>query len=324
MDRRALKPAIEPLSQRTWQTIETRVFAQLEQPTRPPAPSVGRPTLALGVAGLALAASLLALLQNVVWRPHQQQTAPAKPAAALVAPAAPLQAPHFVTTSGPVEVRLGDSRVRIAEHSDVRVEGSDDEGWRVLLEQGEVSCEVAPREGRPPFVVSAGDVAVRVVGTRFDVTRRAGDTRVQVEASHVQVEHAGVTVLIGPGQSWPASAAPGRTRRPPPAAAPSPAQSALSGRPERPDPQREFERATQLESSDPAQSLAIYQRLSRGRGPWAANSLYARSRLLLDGGQSDAARTLLLRYLHENPAGANAADARRLLQSLAPSAPTVH
>src|SRR6185295_4513968 len=138
MDRRALKPAIEPLSQRTWQTIETRVFAQLEQPTRPPAPSVGRPTLALGVAGLALAASLLALLQNVVWRPHQQQTAPAKPAAALVAPAAPLQAPHFVTTSGPVEVRLGDSRVRIAEHSDVRVEGSDDEGWRVLLEQGEV------------------------------------------------------------------------------------------------------------------------------------------------------------------------------------------
>jgi len=325
MDRRAAKPAIEPLSQRSWQRIETRVFAELEQPARPPAPSTGRPALALGVAGLALAASLFALLQNLAGlpAPEQEKSAPPAPAAALApassptagqsavppqlerTPSAPPLTPHFVTTSGSAEAQLGDSRVRIAAQSDVRIEGSDAEGWRVLLEQGEVSCEVAPRGSRPPFVVSAGDVAVRVVGTRFAVTRRASGTRVQVETGHVQVEHAGASVLVGPGQSWPAHAALERTRLPRPRLA-------------APDAQREFERAAQLESSDPARSLAIYQRLSRGRGGWSANALYARARLLLDDGQSGAARTLLNRYLNKYPTGANAADARRLLESLAP------
>jgi hypothetical protein len=330
MDRRALKPPIEPLSQRTWQAIEARVFEELERLGPPPVPSAGRatPKLAIGLAALALAASVFALLQNTALQSSQSTiqeqsargpaVAPAlgspQPEPALVAPA---EAPHFVTTAAPAEAHLGDSRVRIAEQSDVRIEGNDDVGWRVLLERGEVSCEVAPRGQRPPFVVSAGDVAVRVVGTRFAVFRRASGTRVQVEAGHVQVEHAGTTVLIGPGESWPANGA---------AASPLPPRRAARARvaAQRLESQREFERAAQLESSDPAQALAAYRHLSQGRGAWAANALYARARLLLDGGQSAAARSLLTHYVAKYPAGANAADARRLLESLAPSARAPH
>lgn len=60
---------------------------------------------------------------------------------------------------------------------------------RVALAQGRVLCDVTHRAGRS-FVVLADDVEVRVVGTRFSVTRdqSAGASRVEVQVQRGAVE----------------------------------------------------------------------------------------------------------------------------------------
>jgi hypothetical protein len=87
----------------------------------------------------------------------------------------------------------------------VRVRGDDERGVNVMLEQGAVTCEVAPRRGRPPFVVDAGEVRVRVVGTRFTVTREGPGARVHVDHGAVEVTSHGAVVMLHDGESWPAA-----------------------------------------------------------------------------------------------------------------------
>ncbi|MGA0604993.1 FecR family protein [Phenylobacterium sp. VNQ135] len=60
----------------------------------------------------------------------------------------------------------------------------------VTLEQGEAVFDVAHDAGRP-FEIAAGDRAVRVVGTQFDVRRRDGDLSVTVARGAVEVRPAG-------------------------------------------------------------------------------------------------------------------------------------
>jgi hypothetical protein len=72
-----------------------------------------------------------------------------------------------------------------------------------------------------------------------------------------------------------------------------------------------------MESKDPAAAVAIYRQLARGKGPWAANALYAEARLELERGHEAAARRRLALYLRRFPDGRNAPDVRSILERLA-------
>jgi transmembrane sensor len=74
---------------------------------------------------------------------------------------------------------------------------------RVTLTEGEAVFDVAADKARP-FLIAAGDRTVRVVGTRFDVRRRAGEVSVSVERGVVEVNPAdgakGRGFRLRPGQ----------------------------------------------------------------------------------------------------------------------------
>ena len=74
---------------------------------------------------------------------------------------------------------------------------------RVVLAEGEAVFDVAADKTRP-FLITAGDRTVRVVGTRFDVRRRSGVLSVTVERGVVEVQPsdgaAGRTFRLHPGQ----------------------------------------------------------------------------------------------------------------------------
>jgi hypothetical protein len=168
-------------------------------------------------------------------------------------------------------------------------------------------------------VVQAGATRVTVVGTRFSVQRAGAETRVSVTEGRVQVDSGGEHLLLGPGESWPK---PGPSAAPPePAeveAEPIEAEPPAAHSKARAHAQQRFDRAARLESKDPRAALAIYHSLARGRGPWAANALYAEARLELELDHPKRAERLLRRYLSRHPRGLNAPDVRKLLERIEP------
>jgi hypothetical protein len=241
---------------------------------------------------------------------------------------------HIETTTGPTTSTVGESTLSIASHSEVRIHGDDTSGWLVSLERGRVHFDVAPRGERPDFVVQAGEVLVKVVGTHFDVTYERGQTRVEVQEGLVRVESEGHVNMLGAGDFWPrpsdaqadgkkasgkdkakkssARRADARAKRKvAQAARHKAAQAAKREREQR--AREQFERATQLERSNPQQATRLYRDLSDARGPWAANALYAEARLHMERGEREASQQLLRKYLTQYPRGVNAADVERLL-----------
>jgi hypothetical protein len=260
------------------------------------------------MAGAFAAAASLALW----WRlAPSDELAPmareATPTAPITTPVVARHEARIVSTDAPTETTLGEALITLAAHSDVNVAGSDAEGWLVRLEAGQVDCKVAPRHGRPPFVVQAGVTKVSVVGTRFTVARTGAQARVSVSEGHVQVDSDEGHVLLGPGESWPS-------------VEPAPAEADDTDEPHGkassvvPHAQQRFERAARLEAKDPVAALSIYKQLARANGPWAANALYAQARLELERGRPQRAEPLLQRYLVRHPQGLNVADVRKLLE----------
>jgi transmembrane sensor len=186
-----------------------------------------------------------------------------------------------------------------------------------ILERGAAWFDIAPRTGRP-FTVVAGDTIVRVIGTKFRVARSEEHVTVDVERGIVDVTFRGATAQIGAGQHW-SSKTPSKV-----------AQEIIEiDEPKRsgdrkPTPQKpvvtdadrtKFERAQALEVRDPTAAIALYLEVSRGTSAWAPTSLYAAGRLAADRGEPRA-KTLLEMYLRRAPRGANADDARIILDRL--------
>ncbi len=149
--------------------------ATTEQPTLAPAPRRWSRTFAW--TGLAAA---LAVGSFVGWRALR-----------------PPPAIHYTTTvAGYERARLDDgSTLELNAASAVRVQFTPAER-RVQLESGEAHFAVAHDTARP-FIVSAGPIAVRAVGTAFNVRYTAGgDIEVTVTEGKVRI-----------GQSGPASSA---------------------------------------------------------------------------------------------------------------------
>jgi transmembrane sensor len=99
------------------------------------------------------------------------------------------------------------SQVSLASRSEVRVRGNQPSAVALQLGRGEVTCDVTHRENRK-FTVVAGDVEVRVVGTKFTVKTTPGDNpRVEVSVLRGVVEVAsqrrpGIVARVAAGQSW--------------------------------------------------------------------------------------------------------------------------
>lgn len=99
------------------------------------------------------------------------------------------------------------SQVSLASRSEVRVRGNQPNAVALSLARGEVTCDVTHRENRK-FTVMAGDVEVRVVGTKFTVKTTPGDNpRVEVSVLRGVVEvvsrrRPDVIARVAAGQSW--------------------------------------------------------------------------------------------------------------------------
>ena len=189
MSARAERPEVEELSDIAWARVERRLWAELDHAPAPavelvvPSPRRRWPWL---VAGALAAAAVVAAL---AW-----PSSSAPPGAVL--------ASRVVTASAATEVGFGDAAITVAPESALVMQRHVDHGVTILIERGSAAFAVAPRSGRPPFVVEAGVVRVRVVGTRFTVTRNGDDARVDVTHGEVEVVARGHREVLLAGASW--------------------------------------------------------------------------------------------------------------------------
>lgn len=96
---------------------------------------------------------------------------------------------------------------RLADGSQIRVGGSsrinvrmESASRQVTLHEGEAYFDVAPDKERP-FLVDAGDIRIRVLGTAFDVDRSRSGVAVEVEHGRVEVSWDGGKALLLAGDA---------------------------------------------------------------------------------------------------------------------------
>ena len=200
------KLEIEPLNDARWSRIEKSLFERLDRRDEPlaapPPESEVAPVRSwrakgFAIGALALAAAVLLVVVGVrMWpSPSPRSVVAANPS-------------RIVTGASDSHLALGESSIDVGPESALVVSGDDARGLVVVLDRGKVTCEVAPRGARPAFIVQAGDVRVRVIGTRFTVTRVHGEARdtAKVEVAHgvVEVSAHGTTTMVRAGETWPA------------------------------------------------------------------------------------------------------------------------
>ena len=154
-------------------------WARLRHPAKPRS---SRRWAVLGLTFAAAAAVLLLVLQRSDASPRWAGTT--------------LEAAH-----SSVVAHLDDGSEVFAEPATTlrRVAERGDE-TRIVLEHGAATFEVTRNPART-FVVEAEGVEVRVVGTRFRVSRTAG-VEVHVERGAVDVVHEGEVTRLRAGDSW--------------------------------------------------------------------------------------------------------------------------
>jgi hypothetical protein len=233
------------------------------------------------------------------------------------------EVPSQITTpiGGTSQFTVGDAVMVAGSDTSVEVKHGDDGGITLVLARGSVDCDVAPRNGRPPFHVLAGEIAVEVVGTRFTVTRTPV-ARVDVTRGKVRVTAPGGSWLVGAGQSWspsvvtsasapapaPAPApVPDPTPAPVPDLAPVPAAAPAPVAVHRVSSQAAFLAAGRLEANDPTRAAKAFRTIASGKDSWAAPALYALTELHASS-DIDAALDDCAEYLRRFPHDPQAED----------------
>jgi hypothetical protein len=308
-----VRPPIEPLSDISWQRVEKNVFKALDcdaaAPVAAPPPS-SSPTRTWLISGAVAAVAIAAALLLVVpWSAPPAPPVPDRGSAPALS--------RVVTQHASTDVNFGDATITVGAESAATMHGDADRGVLVVLERGSATFAVAPRGSRPPFTVQAGEVLVRVIGTRFTVQRDGDAARVDVTEGHVEVVARDLRVQVRAGESWSSSddSESAVAPFPPDASVAPPVKPAEPPRPPRPTARERFEQAAAIEATDPVAAIAAYRAVARGTGSWAMNALFAAGRLAAELHQ-DAAATLLRDYLRRFPTGPNVADARTLLDGL--------
>src|SRR5262245_26041232 len=195
---------IPPLSEQSWARIERGVFAALDAEAEPRA-APRRAKLWLGLILIVPAAAAGMFLARVLSPPRPPDPTVAR-----------------VVTGGAAGSRysVGEATLAVAPEALVIVSGDDEHGIVVLLERGQVDCEVAPRGRRPPFVVQAGELRARVLGTSFSVRRIGDGARIEVRHGTVEVTATRRHVILHDGETFAPEEEIAKT---PPAPAPAPA-----------------------------------------------------------------------------------------------------
>ncbi len=103
----------------------------------------------------------------------------------------------------PVVATLGRDRFGLSAGSRVRVVKVSATLTRLSVETGRIAVEVDPRRGSGAFEVEAGEVLVRVVGTRFFVSREEGRRFVAVAHGTVIVRQGRSEWTLNAGQQLP-------------------------------------------------------------------------------------------------------------------------
>lgn len=102
----------------------------------------------------------------------------------------------------PVTAELDDGSEVLAEaDSTLRKIAERSDETRIALERGAATFEVTRNPSRT-FIVEADGVEVRVVGTRFRVSRADDDVEVMVERGAVDVVHDGEVTRLRAGDRW--------------------------------------------------------------------------------------------------------------------------
>jgi hypothetical protein len=183
--RKTTPPGIPPLSDAAIERIERGVFAALDaravQPDREPAPR--RRLAAFAFAGAAVVGAFFGVRE---WR--RAETASA-------------QSAQISTGDSGSHIAIEGAVLDVAPHSAVSFGGRGG-ATVVVLDRGTVTCEVAPRGKRPPFVVEAGATRVTVIGTKFSVARAGEHATVSVAHGLVEVADTNFTQLVRAGESY--------------------------------------------------------------------------------------------------------------------------
>jgi|GEM_PF-2501528 len=188
------KVPIAPLSDARWRNIEEGLFDQLDrEPVSMPAvltphdapPRRNRRSVATLIFAATAAAAALLLLGVVL-----RDVGPGDPTA------------RIATDAAGSRLAFGDADIDVSPNSIVLLRGDADSGVLAIIEKGEARFVVAPRDNRPPFAVSAGDVRVEVVGTIFSVARDGDAASVSVTEGKVRVSHGSERVMVTSGQVW--------------------------------------------------------------------------------------------------------------------------
>lgn len=106
-----------------------------------------------------------------------------------------------VETTATPKMQLADgSEVALIKDAQVKVDEQGDEQVRLTQSAGEASYDVKPNPKRR-FIVRAGDVEVRVLGTAFSVAMEKDKVRVHVLRGRVEVEGAGKVTVLAIGET---------------------------------------------------------------------------------------------------------------------------
>jgi transmembrane sensor len=183
-DRDGLPVDVEPFTEHRWRRVERSMFEQLDD--RPWAARAYLPPRALlaAVPAIALGAIVFLLVH------------------ALARPLALPDPVRMATREGPSRLTVGESTIVAAPDSLVLVRRDDGRGVEVTVDHGRIDCDVGARQGRPPFVVDAGKVRVRAVGTAFSVVHDARNTLVEVAHGAAEVVTGGIVTTLHDGDRW--------------------------------------------------------------------------------------------------------------------------
>jgi hypothetical protein len=218
-----MRVPVESLSDIRWAKIERNLFQRLDSGEGLPESEDRARRSGWRVGATLIAASAAAAILGGVLAVELGRRGPPTASSS-----------HIETRSSASHVVVGDASLDVAPESEVVVAGNGEQGVSVTLDRGRVDCEVAPRGQRPPFVVQAGDVRVRVVGTRFGVSRGRDAVTVDVAKGIVEVESHGEIQKVAAGQHW--SSGGGLAAPPVAPAAIAPAASPEPGSPRPADP----------------------------------------------------------------------------------------
>lgn len=309
-------PPIEELSEISWKRVEHGLMDALDsEQAQAAAPAPARSARRLRTVALGFVAAAAAVLLMLAIRSDgREEPALAKNTSIGATPGPTITTSTITTQDSPTNVVLSGAHIEVLPHASVAVE-QDGENLAFQLHEGGIRLRIEARDHQSPVVVTAGDVRIEVVGTRFAVYRSMGQTQVIVDEGIVAVSRGGDRELVRAGEKWPALGEAAAAITAGIDAGQAVVAAPLSKEPQA-DPRMLFEQAAAKEHSAPAEALRLYRRAAKASGPWAANALFAQARLLLAQGQSSKAQRVLQRYLKRFPSGPNAADAKSLLKGL--------